>query len=234
MTPNKSQILPHAYHLMRERFGHQNWWPGDTDYEICVGAILTQNTAWTNVEKAIRNLKAANCLTVETVGRMPTDSLAQLLKPAGYFNLKAKRLQAFSQVVTNEHRGSLTCLFDAPLAVVRNRLLAIHGIGPETADSILLYAARKPSFVVDAYTQRIFLRHRWISEEITYDELKALCETSLSSPPTNIRNRVDFWNDFHAQIVAVGKDYCRPKNPKCPECPLHCLLPDQTIPANAM
>ena len=156
--------LRRAYELMRERFGHQHWWPGETPFEVCVGAILTQNTAWTNVERAIANLKSARVLEPGKLFAMPEAKLAELIRPAGYFNVKARRLRSFLRVLVGEFGGDLEKLFAGETSVVRERLLAIHGVGPETADSMLLYAGGHSSFVIDAYTKRIFQRHRWKAE----------------------------------------------------------------------
>lgn len=227
------KILRTAYALMRARFGHLNWWPGDTPFEICVGAILTQNTSWANVEKAITQLKAAQALTPQKLYSLPETELAQLIRPAGYYNLKARRLRCFLEVLINQHDGSLASLMGGDVQAARQRLLAISGIGRETADSMLLYAGHQPSFVIDAYTKRIFARHGWwhvphqprankSTSPEDYESLKQLCETSLKE--TDPERELDFWQDYHAQIVMVGKHYCRNKEPKCEACPLKTLL----------
>ena len=146
---------------MRERFGHQHWWPGETPFEVCVGAILTQNTAWTNVERAIANLKSARVLEPEKMFALPEAKLAELIRLAGYFNVKARRLRSFLRVLVEQFGGDLKKLFAGETSVVRERLLAVNGIGPETADSMSLYAGGHCSFVIDAYTKRIFERHGW-------------------------------------------------------------------------
>jgi endonuclease-3 related protein len=216
--------LRRAYRLMLARFGHQGWWPGETPFEICVGAILTQNTNWKNVERAIANLKAARVLTPKKMFALPEGELARLIRPAGYFNVKARRLRAFLRVLVEDFGGDLTRLFAGDTAAVRERLLVVKGIGPETADSMLLYAGGHQSFVVDAYTKRIFLRHGWVrGEEVSYEELKALCESALRGRA--LPARLDHWQDYHAQLVMVGKDFCRPREPRCAECPLRPLLP---------
>jgi len=215
--------LRRAYQLMRARFGHQHWWPGETPFEVCVGAILTQNTSWTNVERAIANLKAARMLDAKKMLALPEAELARLIRPAGYFNVKARRLRAFLRVLVGEWDGELASLFDGKTATVRARLLDINGIGPETADSLLLYAGGHHSFVVDAYTKRIFSRHQWSPAEADYDEVKALCESSLDEKPGS--KQLDYWQDYHAQLVMVGKHYCRKREPRCDECPLRRLLP---------
>ena len=224
--------LRRAYKLMRARFGHQHWWPGETPFEVCVGAILTQNTAWTNVERAIANLKAARVLEPKKLFALPEAKLAQLIRPAGYFNVKARRLRSFLRVLVEECGGDLKKLFAGDTAAVRERLLAIHGVGPETADCLLLYAGGHHSFVIDAYTKRIFQRHGWTQKAETkkrkpddYDELKALCEMALNQKTGAAR--LDYWQDYHAQLVMAGKHFCRTRAPRCDDCPLKPLLPDE-------
>ncbi|MDE3067985.1 MAG: endonuclease III domain-containing protein [Verrucomicrobiota bacterium] len=228
-------VLRRAYRLMRVRFGHQRWWPGETPFEVCVGAILTQNTAWTNVERAIANLKSARVLDPRKLFALPGRRLAQLIRPAGYFNVKARRLRSFMRVLVEQFGGDLRRLFAGQTRRVRERLLAIHGIGPETADSLLLYAGGHASFVIDAYTKRIFQRHGWAGKsgkrkvkggktrETGYEELKSVCEGALNQ--NSGRQRLDYWQDYHAQLVAVGKHFCRTRAPRCSECPLKPLLP---------
>ena len=155
----KASQLVRIYTALRKTFGHQKWWPGDTPFEVMIGAILTQNTAWINVEKAISNLKKAGKLSFETLRRIPGKKLSQLIRPAGYFNVKADRLKCFMNFLDRECRGDLSKLKRKTMPVLREKLLAVKGVGPETADSILLYALNKTSFVIDAYTQRIFSRH---------------------------------------------------------------------------
>jgi endonuclease III related protein len=216
-------LLRRAYRLMRARFGHQHWWPGETPFEVCVGAILTQNTAWSNVERAVANLKAARVLALKKLFALPEKRLAVLIRPAGYFNVKARRLRSFLRVLVKEFSGDLDRLFAGETQRVRERLLAINGIGPETADSMLLYAGGHHSFVIDAYTKRIFLRHGWCQADADYDDLKQLCELSFNHLPRS--KRLDYWQDYHAQLVMVGKRYCRPHQPLCTGCPLKPLLP---------
>lgn len=226
--------LRRAYELMFKAHGHQHWWPGDTPFEVCVGAILTQNTAWTNVEKAITNLQQAKVLTPRKMSALPVDELAGLIRPAGYFNIKARRLRCFLATLIDEFGGSLQRLFKGDTATVRDRLLAINGIGPETADSMLLYAGDHHSFVIDAYTKRIFQRHGWWTgagrqgqakahSREEYDSLQNLCENALSQKSDS--RRLDYWQDYHAQLVVLGKDFCRTKKPLCDVCPLKPLLP---------
>jgi endonuclease-3 related protein len=216
--------LRRAYELMRARFGHQHWWPGETPFEVCVGAILTQNTAWSNVERAIANLKAARVLEPGKLFALPELKLAELIRSAGYFNVKARRLRAFLRVLVETFGGDLHRLFAGETSVVRERLLAINGIGPETADCMLLYAGGHDSFVIDAYTKRIFQRHNWSPKSAQgYDGLKLLCETALGQKRGAAR--LDYWRDYHAQLVMVGKYFCRARAPRCDECPLKPLLP---------
>lgn len=227
---NLAAPLRRAYPLMRERFGHQHWWPGETPLEVCVGAILVQNTSWTNVERAIANLKSAGVLAPKKLYALPEPGLAQLIRPAGYFNVKARRLRSFLRVLVGAYGGDLNKLFAGETATVRERLLAIHGIGPETADSLLLYAGGHQSFVIDAYTKRIFGRHGWAKSDgqtkdgaFSYDALKSLCESALNQKRGDAR--LDYWQDYHAQLVMVGKHYCRPREARCEQCPLRSLLP---------
>jgi endonuclease-3 related protein len=208
---------------MRGRFGHQHWWPGDTPFEICVGAILTQNTNWTNVERALANLKAAGVLEARPLFSLPEAELARLLRPAGYYHVKARRLRAFLAVLVDEFDGRVDKLLAGPKNVVRARLLAVSGIGPETADSLLLYAGAQLSFVIDAYTRRVFARHGWAAIDAGYDELQALCEQVLVDGHPS--DRLDYWRDYHAQLVRVGKEFCRSQKPRCDACPLATLLP---------
>ena len=204
------------YQRLLTAFGPQHWWPGETPLEVCVGAILTQNTAWTNVEKAIVGLKGAGLLDGEreSIERMLTladEDLAALIRPSGYFNLKTQRLKGFLKFVRNGYGGSLSEMFREPLETLRPKLLDVYGVGPETADSILLYAGGYPTFVVDAYTIRIFSRLGLVEEGISYHAMKAVFEDSLPGD-------VALFNEYHALIVALGKDYCRPTAPRCGEC----------------
>ncbi len=216
--------LRQAYRLMHRAHGHLNWWPADSPFEICVGAILTQNTSWKNVELAIANLKKARALSLKKIYNLTHDELAQLIRSAGYFNIKAKRLRNFVDVVVDKHGASLKRFFKGNTKTVRQRLLAINGVGPETADSMLLYAGGHSSFVIDAYTKRIFERHGWCAANADYDELQSLCIQSLSQKRGVAK--LDFWRDYHAQLVVVGNHYCKPRNPLCDECPLKTLLPE--------
>jgi len=220
---NRKRQLRRAYRLMFGHFGHQQWWPAKTPFEVCVGAILTQNTNWTNVARAIANLRAAEVLEPKRLYALSETRLAELVRSAGYFNVKARRLRSFLRVLVEEYGADLDQFFAGETAAVRVRLLAIHGIGPETADSMLLYAGGHHSFVIDVYTKRIFQRHRWSHPSATYDDLKALCEACLDHHRG--AQRLDYWQDFHAQLVIVGNRYCRPRQPECGHCPLKKLLP---------
>jgi endonuclease-3 related protein len=221
--PVVAPALREAYRRLRRHFGHQHWWPGDTPFEVCVGAILTQNTSWSNVERAIANLKRADVLDPSRLHAVPPQQLAEMLRPTGYFNVKARRLRAFLAVLVEDFGADLHALFVGDTPAVRTRLLAIKGIGPETADSMLLYAGGHLSFVVDAYTRRIFSRHGWCAADASYDDLQHLCTASLNQPPPG--RRLDYWQDYHAQLVIVGKDFCRARKPRCEACPLRALLP---------
>jgi endonuclease-3 related protein len=243
--------LVRAFDFLRRHFGPQRWWPGDTPFEVCVGAILTQNTAWTNVEKAIANLRRDRVLTPERLRALSHHRLASLIRPAGYFNVKARRLRSFLDFLHGEFRGDLTRMFRLPTAALREKLLAVNGIGPETADSILLYAGGHESFVVDAYTRRILTRHGWAKPDADYHDIKALFEQSLPANPKsksqNPKSEIPFptghppsgmsrrsarhsararlFNEYHALIVATGKHCCLSREPRCEGCPLKLLLP---------
>lgn len=204
------------YDALYQHYGPRHWWPGETPFEVMVGAILTQNTAWRNVEKAVLNLKQRKLLTPRALQRIPTPRLAHLIRAAGYFNVKASRLKNFINFLWTRYQGSPERMKRRDLEQLRPELLEVNGIGRETADSILLYAMGKPSFVVDAYTRRVFSRHRYLRGDENYDAIRALFSKLLPK-------RVSLYNDFHAQIVEVGKDYCR-KLPRCETCPLRRYL----------
>ena len=206
------ETLTAMYEAMLARFGHRRWWPGETPLEICVGAILTQNTNWTNVEKAIANLQTAGCLSVAALAAMDQAVLAELIRPAGYYNIKAKRLKNFIAAVHKQADDDIDSFLDRPTGQLRESLLAINGIGRETADSMILYGAGKCTFVVDTYTYRVLLRHGMIWQEDDYEAIKELLESSLPED-------VGLYNDFHAQLVAVGKNFCKP-TARCSGCPL--------------
>lgn len=206
------RFLLAIYNRLYNRFGPQGWWPADTPFEVVIGAILTQNTAWSNVEKAINNLKRNRLLTPKSLSKTNTCRIAKLVRPSGYYNIKAKRLRNFLDFLNNEFEGNLKRLLKQDTRSLRKRLLEIKGIGHETADSILLYAANKPVFVIDAYTKRIFSRHGIIDKNAKYEELQRLFMSNL---PKDTR----LYNEYHALIVRVGKELCK-KEPKCHMCPL--------------
>lgn len=207
------------YKALFERFGARHWWPGRTRLEIIIGAILTQNTAWTNVEKAIKNLKKEKLLSVKGLTEISEKKLAKLIKPAGYYNIKAQRVKFFLEFLDTRYNGSIKKMFERESRSLRDELLNIKGIGPETADSILLYAGEKPVFVIDAYTKRIFSRHGYINEDAPYNEAQDLF---LKNLPTNVK----LFNEFHALIVELGKNLCRAKKPLCSECPIRRIQND--------
>lgn len=207
------ELLMLYYQRLYDHFGPQNWWPGDTKIEICVGAILTQNTNWNNVAKAIKNLKNAEVLTLPALYNIPIHNLAELIRPAGYFNVKAKRLKNFIHFVWDRHGQSLDNMFQLETEELRQELLSVKGIGPETADSILLYGGNKPTFVIDAYTMRILRRHDIIDEDCQYEQARMLFMDNLPM-------EVSLYNEYHALLVALGKHFCRPRKPKCESCPL--------------
>lgn len=212
MTDNtQSQI----YELLFGRFGPQHWWPGETQFEIIVGAILTQNTNWTNVEKAISNLKTKDILSPEGLRRMDVVQLAEVVRPAGYYRVKAKRLKSFIDWLFETYDGSLSRLEEVSTEQLRAELLTVKGVGPETADSILLYAFARAVFVVDAYTARIASRHQLIEPGADYEQLRELFEAHMPQD-------VQLFNEYHALLVRLGKEFCRPR-PKCEGCPLERL-----------
>jgi endonuclease III related protein len=205
--------LGEYYNSLEEALGPQNWWPGETPFEVIIGAILTQNTAWTNVEQAIDRLKRENLMSPEALEKIPVRHLARLVRPSGYFRQKAKKLKAFVGFLRREFDGSLERMFRTPTVDLREKLLGIFGIGPETADSILLYAGGHPVFVVDAYTKRILKRHGWLNDSAKYEEIRELFETKLE------RDAKTF-NQYHALLVNVGKNWCQARVARCEQCPL--------------
>ncbi|MBI1910206.1 MAG: endonuclease III domain-containing protein [Deltaproteobacteria bacterium] len=205
------------YETALKALGPQHWWPGETPFEVCVGAILTQNTNWQNVEKAIVNLKSKDLLDPHRIYALSPRQLAELIRPAGYFNIKTKRLRNFLKFLIDEYEGNLNRMFEERLETLREKLLNVSGIGKETADSILLYAGNKPVFVVDAYTKRILLRHEMIDEEADYDQVQEYLTSHL---PEDRK----LYNEFHALIVMIGKNFCKTK-PDCERCPLKEFLP---------
>ncbi|MCL4372173.1 endonuclease III domain-containing protein [Candidatus Marsarchaeota archaeon] len=198
------------YKALYSRFGFLNWWPGETKDEVLIGAILTQQTSWRNVERAIANIKAHNLLSISAISEASPEELESLVKPAGYYRQKSKRLIGICRFIIGNY-GSLETLFRLDGAELRRVLLSIKGIGPETADSIMLYSAEKLSFVVDAYTKRVMSRVYGFSEDASYEQLKGLFERS-------IKPDLVLYKDFHAQFVELGKRYCKTR-PACSECP---------------
>jgi endonuclease III related protein len=211
-------VLQEVYQRLFAAFGPQNWWPGDTQFEILVGAVLVQNTNWQNVERAIRNLRNADLLQPQVLHELPEEELEELIRPAGYYRVKARRLKALVRFLVERYGGSLDAIFRRPLAELREELLGIHGVGPETADSILLYAGAMPSFVVDAYTYRIFGRHGWIDLESDYHQIQEFFHDNLPAD-------APLFNEYHALLVNLGKQYCKKSKPLCEHCPLRPMLP---------
>lgn len=212
MKKNLLTNLLDIYRVLFEKFGGQHWWPAETEFEVIVGAILTQAAAWKNVELAIKNLKAENLLMPEGIYKTSEAKLRKIIRPAGYFNAKARKLKEFVNFLFENYDGNLKLMLNQPHEKLRGELLSIWGIGPETADSIVLYAANKPSFVVDAYTKRIFSRIGLVNNNVNYENLKKFFEENL---PRDVK----LYNEFHALLVKLGKEYCKPK-PLCDECPV--------------
>jgi endonuclease-3 related protein len=250
----ENQIL-HYYGVLYDAWGAQHWWPAETRFEVIVGTYLTQNTAWTNVERALANLRKENLLSIEGIRRTSVSQLERLIRPSGYFRQKAQRLKTFITFLDDKYEGSLDRLFEQPTRTLREELLALNGVGPETADSILLYAGNHPVFVVDAYTRRIFHRHGILSQKTKYEDIRELAERALApavqaqkqlpdsvKPPREAGIRgaahspspmstatrtalVQVYNEMHGLIVGVGKNHCRKSGPACEECPLREFLP---------
>ena len=205
-----------SYELLSARWGPQHWWPAEHPLEMMIGAILTQNTAWSNVERAIANLRRHGALGLDALERVSTAELTAWIRPAGHFNQKTRYLKAMAAAIRSGFDGSLDQLFSLDTPALRNELLSWKGIGPETADSILLYAAKRPVFVVDAYTRRFLSRHGWCEERASYDGIAQLFTDNLPED-------VQLFNEYHALIVRVGKEHCKTK-PQCSGCPLEPLL----------
>jgi len=204
--------LLQIYRVLFKTYGQRHWWPADSPFEVVVGAFLTQNTNWNNVEKAIANLKQAQALSHRAVLEMPTDQLEELIRPAGFFRQKAERLKLFCHHLVCHHQGSLDVMLQQPTSQLRSELLSLKGIGPETADSILLYAGQHRSFVVDAYTRRLFSRIGILQGTENYAEIRDLFMARLPA-------EVELYNEYHALIVQHCKQFCRTR-PLCPACPL--------------
>jgi len=235
------------YSVLFRLWGNQHWWPAQSRFEVIVGAYLTQNTSWSNVEIAMSKLRSAKVLSVDGIRSLSIRKLEKLIRSSGYFRQKAGRLKRFVESLDRNYGGSLTKMFAQPTAELREQLLALNGVGPETADSILLYAGQHPVFVVDAYTRRIVARHEIAPQKASYEELRQLFERSLARAPAvtgqwpviaggashkpsrmSTRTRTPLtqvFNEMHGLIVGVGKNYCLKSKPKCDECPLKHLLP---------
>lgn len=201
------------YSRLYDHYGPQNWWPGETPFEILVGAVLTQNTSWTNVVKAITALKDRGLLSYDALHAASAEEIAAAIRPSGYYNLKARRLANLLKMIAERYDGELTQLLADSTANARENLLQVQGVGPETADAILLYCGNHPLFVVDAYTHRVFSRHRLAPEECGYHELQELFTANLPEDPR-------LFNEYHALIVMVGKEFCKKGTPLCEHCPL--------------
>jgi endonuclease III related protein len=253
MIPNADEQIRAYYDTLYDSWGPQHWWPARTRFEVIVGAYLTQNTSWKNIEIALRRLRAAGRLNLASIRTLPLEQLEALIRPAGYFKQKAARLKTFVAFVDQYYEGSLRRLFAQPTQKLRQELLSLNGVGPETADSILLYAGQHPAFVVDAYARRIVERHGIAGANTTYEELREHFEQALgTSPPTAAKLKAErdratifrppphtpsamslarrsslaqVYNDMHGLVVAVGKHYCFKSRPYCEECPLRKFLP---------
>ncbi len=221
--PSTARRLMSLYRHLFRSFGPQRWWPARSRFEVIVGAILTQNTAWTNVKRAIAAMRAERVLNPREIDAAPRGRLARLIRSSGYYNMKAGRLKQFTRFLLTRYGGSVRRMFRTELARLRQELLTISGIGEETADSILLYAGDRPIFVVDAYTRRVLERHGLIAKGATYGEIQRLFMEHLPADAA-------LFNEYHALLVTVGKEYCR-KTPRCERCPLRYDLPKVIIPS---
>ena len=201
------------YQILKKHFGPSNWWPGESPFEIIVGAVLTQNTSWANVEKAIINLKAADKLDIDSIMQMGLSEFAELIRPSGYYNLKAGRIKNLIDAIYSDSGSDLNLFLSKEPELLRNKLLEVKGIGKETADSICCYAAEKCVFVVDAYTKRILSRHGVINELWDYDMVQDLFEKGFA-------DNIEIYKDLHAYMVFIGKEFCKKKTPVCGQCPL--------------
>jgi endonuclease-3 related protein len=211
-----------VYRTLYKHYGPQHWWPGDTPFEVMVGAVLTQNTAWSNVEKAIANLKQARALSLNKIAAMPAATLAQLIRPAGYFNVKAIRLHNFCRWL--QQQGGVRAVARRDDDGLRHGLLSVNGVGPETADDMVLYAFERPVFVIDAYTRRLFARLGLVAGDEGYETLRHLFEAELGKKIKQREEQITLYNEYHALIVIHAKDVCR-KKPRCDECCLRRQCP---------
>jgi endonuclease III related protein len=205
------------YKALLARFGSQGWWPGESPAEVVIGAVLVQSTSWRNVEHALANLRGLGLLDLNRLAAVEQDELERLIQPAGFYRVKARRLRNLLDFLIECHQGSLDSLFRLPLTEARRQLLSVSGVGPETADSILLYAGGLPKFVVDAYTRRLLVRHGWMPPGVSYHQMQQLFESQLAPD-------AQLFNEYHALIVRVGYQYCKAQ-PRCFDCPLACYLP---------
>ncbi|TWT85837.1 Ultraviolet N-glycosylase/AP lyase [Posidoniimonas polymericola] len=209
------------YDRLRAAYGPQHWWPAETPFEVIVGAVLVQNTRWENVVSAIENIHRQGRLDPHYLLALPAGELSELIRPAGVFRVKEKRLRSVLAYLVEQHGGQIESLAKTPQDQLRRELLALHGVGPETADCIVLYAAGHPSFVIDAYTRRALERHGWADKRDSYAKLQQQFEAALPRDAT-------LFNEYHALLVELGKRHCRPK-PQCAGCPLECLLPERGL-----
>lgn len=237
------------YSILARAWGRQHWWPAQSRFEVIVGALLTQNTSWSNVDLAMRKLRSARALSLDAIRTIPLSQLEQLIRSSGYFRQKAARLKTFVEFLDSKYNGSLTKMFAKPTAQLREQLLSVNGVGPETADSILLYAGQHPIFVVDAYTKRISARHGILTPDVPYEDARGLFERSLSNvelieefipqsggaghSPSRMSTmrrtvRAQVYNEMHGLLVGVGKNYCLKSAPKCETCPLKPLLKEDS------
>ena len=243
--------IQQMYATLSLAWGPQHWWPAQSRFEVIVGAFLTQNTSWSNVELAMRQLRAAKVLTVSGIREIEPAKLEELIRSSGYFRQKAQRLKNFVRFLDHNYGGSLARMFAQPPDALREELLSLNGIGPETADSILLYAGQHPVFVVDAYTRRVAARHAIAGDRVAYDELRTIFERAVecvtvqltrgtffpdgaSHPPSRMSlakrcSTAQVFNDMHGFMVGIGKNYCHKAKPDCEHCPLAGLLPEHRI-----
>jgi len=246
-SSHSEQQIREYYQTLYAAWGPQHWWPARARFEVIVGTYLTQNTSWNNVEAALRNLRGANVLSVHAIRKIPVAELERLIRPAGYFRQKAARLKTFVAFLDRQYGGSLSRMFHRPTEKLREELLQLNGVGPETADSILLYGGQREVFVVDAYARRLLARHGILPENTAYEEVRSLMERALSaatailpsavpmqplpahepSPVSSLRRSpvAQIYNDGHGLIVAVGKRFCLKSKPHCDGCPLQKFLP---------
>lgn len=246
---SKQQEIRNFYNALYRAWGDQHWWPAETRFEVIVGCYLTQNTAWTNVERALANLRSAGVLTIDGIRQVRLARLQRLIRPSGYFRQKAARLKTFVAFLDRNHGGSLDQMFSQPTDKLRSELLGLNGVGPETADSILLYAGNHPVFVVDAYTRRILARHQILPENADYEDIRELFKHSLqpvalthqavgashggaAHPPSAMSTSpraalVQVYNEMHGLIVGAGKSHCKKAKAVCEGCPLQPFLPQE-------